>query len=148
MTKPNQKFLGLAALVVVACSFGTGCTKEPAVEEVPSMVPAASATGLELYVTYCQSCHGTAGKGDGPVAPLLKVGAPDLTTIVTRYGEFPEELVASTLDGRAETASHGTREMPVWGNLWNDPDNPMAEAALAEVIQKLVTFVRSIQADS
>ena len=135
-------------MVVVACSCSTGCTKEPAVEAAPSMVPATSSTGLELYVTYCQSCHGTNAKGDGPVAPLLKVATPDLTTMIARYGEYPEELVASTIDGRADIEAHGTREMPVWGNLWNDPDNPLTEETMASEIQKLVTFIRSIQADS
>lgn len=148
MMPTNRTHLGLATIAVVACSFSTGCTKEPALEAAPSMVPSTSATGLELYVAYCQSCHGTTGKGDGPVAPLLTVATPDLTTMITRYGEYPEELVASTMDGRAEIAAHGTREMPVWGNLWSDPNNPLAEETMASEIQKLVTFLRTIQADS
>lgn len=36
--------------------------------------------GKNLYTKNCKSCHGTAGKGDGPKAASLKTKMPDLTT--------------------------------------------------------------------
>jgi len=36
--------------------------------------------GKNLYTKHCKSCHGTAGKGDGPKAASLKTKMPDLTS--------------------------------------------------------------------
>ena len=36
------------------------------------------ATGKELWVKHCQSCHGKAGKGDGPKAAQLETQPEDL----------------------------------------------------------------------
>ena len=40
-----------------------------------------SLKGADLFRSYCASCHGREGKGDGPVAPALNAKVPDLTTI-------------------------------------------------------------------
>lgn len=71
------------------------------------------------YESNCASCHGTAGKGDGPLKPFLVKAPSDLTTIAKRNGgAFPTQLVWEVIDGRSSTdiGPHGTREMPVWGN--------------------------------
>ena len=36
--------------------------------------------GKTLYTKHCRSCHGTAGKGDGPKAGTLKTKMPDLSS--------------------------------------------------------------------
>lgn len=145
MKTPWTGFLAACVCVLAACSGRTDTATTPSTEATNPGVPPTSATGLELYVTYCQGCHGTRGEGDGPVASLLKVAPADLTRLVEKYGEFPEELVASTVDGRAMVESHGSREMPVWGNVWNNPEDPLAEERLREQIGRVVEFVRSIQ---
>jgi mono/diheme cytochrome c family protein len=38
------------------------------------------AHGKELYATYCAVCHGTTGKGDGPVAYWLTIPPANLVT--------------------------------------------------------------------
>lgn len=82
--------------------------------------PTSAAEQHELAVrdfqTYCASCHGVTGEGDGPVAPELKVSPPDLTRIADRNGgTFPGEEVYKKVFGLDMPAAHGTREMPVWG---------------------------------
>lgn len=63
----------------------------------------------------CASCHGVAGKGDGPVAAQLKKPPSDLTQLAKNNGGvFPSARVYEVIEG-ADVASHGTREMPVWG---------------------------------
>jgi hypothetical protein len=37
-----------------------------------------SVKGPALYTAYCSVCHGSAGKGDGPMPKALKVAPPDL----------------------------------------------------------------------
>jgi mono/diheme cytochrome c family protein len=66
---------------------------------------------------YCAECHGEEGKGDGPKSFGLSAPAPDLTKLSARNGgTFPRERLADVIDGRADIALHGGREMPVWGN--------------------------------
>jgi mono/diheme cytochrome c family protein len=72
--------------------------------------------GKSTYLSSCAPCHGTEAKGDGFLNSVLKVPAPDLTTLAKRNnGDFPTAAVTEIIDGRKVTAAHGTREMPIWG---------------------------------
>ena len=97
---------------------------------------------------HCASCHGMEGRGDGPVAPLMKVPVPDLTRIAARRGgRFPREEIARVIDGLSPFAAHGTRNMPVWGYEFFDPrlEDREAEAAVNERVDHLVEYIASIQ---
>jgi mono/diheme cytochrome c family protein len=64
--------------------------------------------GKYWYVSYCASCHGTSGKGDGSVAKVLTQKPADLTALAAANGgEFPTARVMVTIDGRREDAAHG-----------------------------------------
>ena len=64
----------------------------------------------------CASCHGSAGKGNGPYQPYLTRSPSDLTMLAKQNGGvFPLERVARTIDGRQDVPAHGPRDMPVWG---------------------------------
>lgn len=105
-------------------------------------------SGQELYMRFCASCHGTDGRGDGPVASELKVEVPDLTSIARRRGgTFPRELIDRIIDGRHVIAAHGTRTMPVWGEDFSrsgigDPD---AERAARIIMGRLVDYLSQLQ---
>src|SRR5690625_5478595 len=74
--------------------------------------------GHAAFITSCASCHNEDGRGGGPVAEFLTIPVPDLTLLANEYdGHFPEELVFNTIDGRRNVPAHGSREMPVWGNI-------------------------------
>jgi Cytochrome c553 len=106
-------------------------------------------SGMEIYRQLCASCHGTSGKGDGPVAPLIKIPVPDLTRIAWRDGgEFPTEDVRRTIDGRWDRRAHGARDMPVWGwRLYDsaNPDDAAERARVDSMIGRLVDYLNSIQ---
>ena len=105
-------------------------------------------SGAELFDRFCASCHGSQAHGDGPVAATLNVAVPDLTTIGTRYGEFPAMLIRDVIDGRGiDKRAHGTRTMPVWGyEFWvEDGGDVNAQRAVRDAINKLVEHLRSIQ---
>ena len=71
--------------------------------------------GKNEYMTNCASCHGTAGKGDGPSAETLKSRVTDLTVLSRNNGGvFPVSRVYEVIDGRQQVKAHGVREMPVW----------------------------------
>ena len=78
-----------------------------------------SFSGVEMYKTWCASCHGLLGKGDGPAAAALKKAPADLTQLAKKNGgKFPMEKVRNYIDGAKEVASHGSRDMPVWGSFF------------------------------
>lgn len=109
--------------------------------------------GRTTYRLYCASCHGPDGAGDGPVAKHLKVAPTDLKTITERHGgTFPRDWIEQVIDGRQGIGAHGTRDMPVWGDVFQAPslaedDNSAdADATRAErKIAELVVFLESIQ---
>ena len=72
--------------------------------------------GMREYVPQLRRLPWRLGKGDGPLAVLLKNPVPDLTTIQkNNAGVFPFDRVYGIVDGREAVAAHGPREMPVWG---------------------------------
>lgn len=103
--------------------------------------------GKRLYRVHCMACHGEAGRGDGQMRNQLDVPVPDLTSLAVRNGdEFPTERVHQLIDGRHETPSHGTREMPVWGftfqSAGQDTDQ---EREIQEMITALTRYLESLQ---
>lgn len=87
-------------------------------KQVPAPYTAPT-SGKEMYVAYCASCHGKAGKGDGPAASALKAPATDLTTLAKQNnGKFPILHVSEVIGGEHTTTVHGSRDMPVWGNVF------------------------------
>ena len=106
--------------------------------------------GGELFVELCAACHGKQGKGDGPVAPVLKTTVPDLTILTTKNeGVFPEEQIEDSIVGRSKVMSHGTIEMPIWGAAFEGvrPDwkTFRREAWAKQRIHNLVEFISTIQ---
>jgi hypothetical protein len=116
----------------------------------------AGPTVVQDFHFHCAACHGSDGKGDGPVARLLKIQPPDLTRLAERNGgTFPEDAVFKTIAGNDMPRSHGTREMPVWGDLFigetldqsiSVEEAQEAAAEVTERISRLVKYLRTIQA--
>jgi Cytochrome C oxidase, cbb3-type, subunit III len=72
--------------------------------------------GESTYQAICAPCHGTDGKGNGPLREALKVAAPDLTILAKKNGGvLSVSALYDVIDGRKAIAAHGTRKMPVWG---------------------------------
>ena len=75
--------------------------------------------GKAEYHSSCASCHGSEGKGTGPVSTGLKVPPPDLTVLAKKNnGVFPFNSVYEIIDGRKTVVAHGTRDMPIWGDRY------------------------------
>jgi len=86
--------------------------------------------GKQEYESYCASCHGLKGKGDGGYKPYLTKSPSDLTVLSKKNGGvFPIDRVHWIIDGRQEVGAHGPREMPIWGAHFN----AKANAYFAEV---------------
>jgi len=73
--------------------------------------------GKDLYMSRCGGCHGMEATGDGPMAGLITIPVPDLTTLAVRNdGLFPRAEVVRSIDGRVNLLGHGG-PMPVFGPL-------------------------------
>jgi hypothetical protein len=70
-----------------------------------------------------------------------------LTTLAQRNGGvFPAERVANSIDGRDLPLAHGTREMPVWGTVFDITGSLIETAGDAEHrIEDLLAYLRELQ---
>lgn len=111
--------------------------------------------GMADFGKLCAPCHGVGGKGDGPQAPHLAKKPADLTMVTQRYGRFPEQKVFETIAGLDMPDGHGTRDMPIWGDVFVTEDvgrSTRVEDAMkasddaSRRIAGLVRYVASIQA--
>lgn len=97
-----------------------------------------------MFTTYCAVCHGKDGRGGGPAAAALKKAPADLTQLTIRNnGVFPEDQVMQSINGPEPITAHGTREMPVWSDLFKSMGNDRAIVRLRLV--NLTDFIKSIQ---
>ena len=99
--------------------------------------------GKMQYQASCAARHGVDAKGDGPVSNELKTHPADLTVLAeNNNGVFPYDTVYQMIDGRNSTvASHGTREMPIWGYRFGPVEAYRFKARILAVID----YLKSIQ---
>ena len=109
----------------------------------PSTAPGE--LGSQLFKTHCASCHGATAQGDGPLAEHLRHAPPDLTQFTSRNGGvFPSERVRRIVDGRG-VASHGDREMPVWGDVFKTMPGGSSGGTVKDRIDAVVRYLEGIQ---
>jgi hypothetical protein len=84
-------------------------------------------------------------KGGGVVGPALANRPPDLTRLARDGGgEFPLGRVIQAIDGRDHIGAHGSRDMPVWGEVFAaDPFNDRLGVRIK--VRRLAEHVRRIQ---
>ena len=76
----------------------------------------AMSIGQMEFDNSCAQCHGARGMGDGPMASVLKNGAPDLTGLqMANGGVFPFSRIYQLIRGEGISGAHGSSEMPAWG---------------------------------
>ncbi len=102
--------------------------------------------GAALFTTHCASCHGSSGRGDGPVAEFLKIPPADLTQIAKQSrGAFPVAQMIRIIDGRQIVRAHGDSKMPVWGDAFSESLTHADEPVVRQKIEALVKYLQSIQ---
>jgi len=134
----------LALLLVVVAGLATVAFAEKQLQRTNA--PYTSPTsGEEMYTAYCASCHGAQAKGDGPAAPALKQPVPDLTRLsANNAGKFPYAHVQESIRGEAMVASHGSREMPVWGPVFRQMSDRQS-ALVHQRVKNLVSHLEKLQ---
>ena len=113
------------------------------VKRVP-VTDANTTDGQELFNHYCAVCHGKDAKGTGPAADALKKTPADLTQIARKNnGNFPEVHVMRVIGGEDVVGAHGSRDMPVWGELFT---SLRSKAASDLRVNALMKYIEGIQA--
>jgi mono/diheme cytochrome c family protein len=79
--------------------------------------PEVLATGKELWIKHCQSCHGKSGKGDGPKAAQLKT-LPDDMTKANVQQQSDGALFFKSSEGRKDMPSF-KKKIPDQEELWS-----------------------------
>jgi mono/diheme cytochrome c family protein len=140
----GSQLLVLALSCTVFGGIGARSQTAPKPEErqLPPLI--RSVQGPDLFRAYCVSCHGVNGKGGGPAAQALKVKPPDLTLLTkNNRGQFPSNRVRSTIMGEEVSASHGSREMPIWGPIFHQIESDVDRGNVR--LENLVKYLESIQ---
>lgn len=144
--------LAIASIALPAVEL-VATAEEMDVREVPaSWQQVAVEDGGDLYRELCASCHGVDGRGRGPAAPALNKPVPNLRTLAKQNdGIFPRERIVDAVTGENRVASHGSAEMPIWGQVFTEmrPDWKPArrEAFARQRVYNLTAYIRSIQAN-
>lgn len=146
----TQKFISLAVILLLISTLAVAQDKapaqtSPAVKHVP-IANVSPSSGKEMFNSYCAVCHGTDGKGAGPAASALKVPPADLTALAQKNGgKYPAAHVSAVLHGEAGPASHGNKDMPVWGPLFFNISQGH-EGQVQQRVANLVTYIEHLQA--
>lgn len=128
-------------LILAAVSFAAS---QPTIVK-KEMEPTKAWAGDQMFHSYCASCHGEAGKGDGPAAPAMKNAVPDLTTLAKRNGgKFPDRQLMNVIKGDQNRIAHGSEGMPVWGPLLRANATSHGEEDLR--VHNLVRYIEKLQA--
>lgn len=121
-------------LTLLACS-------APTMPETPE--------GRAFFSANCVSCHGGAGRGDGPLAAGLEKKPTDLTQLArSNGGAFPTARALSYIYGDPEQG-HLARVMPQFGGAMADDVVPVeVDGVLTptpRVLAGLLVYLESIQ---
>ncbi len=107
--------------------------------------------GQYLFKKFCAPCHGPQAMGNGPKGVGLVPKPANLTILRKENGDtFPFWRTYRMIDGREHIASHGTREMPVFGVWFRIPNDEVSiETEWADQVRgriwQLLSYLQSIQ---
>jgi hypothetical protein len=105
--------------------------------------------GERTFVRLCARCHGAGGVGgDAGSGAGLASPPPDLRIIAARRnGRFDRAEISEWIEGRMATKAHGTRRMPIWGEVLSAEYDryPDGDELIGATLDPLVVYLESIQ---
>jgi cytochrome c553 len=130
------------AVIVAALALGQCVASAQAKIEKAPIKPVPASNAQKMFDTYCAVCHGKDGRGSGPAAASLKKAPADLTKLAaSNSGTYPETHVRRFIEGADETPAHGSRDMPMWGDLFNSLDRNTSQIR----VQALSDYIKGLQ---
>ena len=146
--RDRRRDSGVVLLRPLGCAI-VACSAALAIDQAQARTPAQDTAqlneGRELFSSYCASCHGVTGVGNGPAAASMRRMPPDITGLaLANGGLFPAERIGRIIDGR-DVESHGDRDMPVWGDAFKAVRGGGSEEAVRARIASILKYLASIQ---
>ena len=143
-------FLGMAALLAVTLALMPliGTAQQPTVKKAP-VVQSDPHSGKQMYMDYCAPCHGKDGLGNGPAASAMKATPTNLTLLAKNNGgKYPAAHISAVLTFGASSAAHGSKDMPMWGNLFQSLDwsSGGKQVEAQQRINSLNSYLQTLQA--
>ena len=124
------------AMLTAACA--VGLTSAVALANGAQTTTFSSANDFQ---SFCSSCHGTTGKGDGVLAGSLKKRPSDLTLLTIKSaGVFPADAVLKIIDG-----GHETNDMPAWKDVFAKSQESAGADAAQTRMRSLVSYLETMQ---
>ena len=96
-----MKHLALVVMIATALSFASAWAPAPDAQARGGGAEPVRTDGAQLFKTWCASCHGLTGQGNGALAPMLKQAVPDLTQLAAKNGGvYPTTASVESSTGR------------------------------------------------
>ena len=108
-------------------------------------------SGSRTYARFCSICHGDDAKGNGKFTSNINTVPPNLTEISkNNNGIFPWIDLYNTINGVDTKPSHGKKDMPIWGELfninsWSEHHIEHSDTIVRGRIFELLMYLRSLQ---
>ena len=136
-------FVLFVLLFLVFAELAAKASRPPS-DRVPPLAT-TSASGEEMYATYCAVCHGRDGRGGRATASKFGSAASDLTKLASKnQGRFPYAVVKDAIRGDYHRAVYRNGEMPPWEFLFRY----VGSGSKLEVdirINRLTEYIRTLQ---
>ena len=102
---------------------------------------ATTYTSSNDFQSFCASCHGSAGKGDGVLANALKKRPADLTQLtIKNEGAYPVDAVLKIMAG-----GHESEDMPAWKDVFAKSQESAGADAAKVRMQSLAKYIETLQ---
>jgi len=140
-----QIILGLFLLLALSITLpSTALAESDSYEETVS-------AGNRTFNRFCSICHAKDAKGNGPYTSNLNVTPPNLRKLSeANNGIFPWIKMYQIIDGTVITDAHGSKEMPIWGELfdisnWDSSYSEYSKTLTRGRIFELLVYMEYIQ---
>ena len=147
---PTKKLILIFSALILITSMAaaqdkTTAESKPVIQHV-TVASTSPASGKEMYTAYCAVCHGTDAKGAGPAASALKTAPANLTLLSKNDGgKYPAMKVTSAIRGSNDLPAHGSKDMPIWGDLfWSMSHGHDGE--VQQRVSNLTHYIETLQA--
>jgi len=135
-------FASMALLLALA----SHCAAEPKILtlSLPNPQKVNPSNGEALYKSYCTSCHGLDGTGNGPIAHSLQTHPSDLTHLAVHYqGKYPSHHVLETLKA-GPWREHAN--MPNWSTFFNNSSSNFGNPLVTHIrLYNLNSYIKTLQ---
>lgn len=111
MKRDKQRLSATLSAMLLAGVMLQGLAKPAQAADAPS-----AGAGKSTFNTYCASCHGPAGKGDGPAGRLLATRPANLSA-----SKAPDEYLKMMITEGGDAMGRSAA-MPAWGKLLSSTD--------------------------